>query len=200
MTVGEAQVLLGLEDGYTAVDLVKAFRRKAVETHPDHGGDTDDFLLVKRAKELLGRVLEGEFLRSDDEEPEEEVVEEPPAEAEVEPAWADDGYIDGAEDQRDLGLLVGKKLSVLHIEVDGRAHPAPQHFRAWVELTGKDKDRLSIAFQPPAPMRFASSVACVLVFDGDELGDAVGLSGSVIGRSHDADSMVTMFCVDPFGR
>lgn len=41
--------ILGVSKGCTFDDLKKAFRRKAMEHHPDNGGDADDFIKVKNA-------------------------------------------------------------------------------------------------------------------------------------------------------
>merc|ERR1719161_2480768 len=59
---------LGLNsEGKTAEEIRKAFKRKALELHPDKGGDADRFLLLQEMKDLLvenceeeGEKVEGE--------------------------------------------------------------------------------------------------------------------------------------------
>lgn len=48
-----AWAVLGLEPGASRDAVLRAFRRRALETHPDRGGDPDDFLAVRRAYERL---------------------------------------------------------------------------------------------------------------------------------------------------
>ena len=45
--------VLGLAAGATAVEMKAAFRRRARELHPDHGGDTAAFIALKRAYDGL---------------------------------------------------------------------------------------------------------------------------------------------------
>ena len=45
--------LLGLVSGASLADVKAAFRRRALETHPDHGGNPDDFRELHRAYERL---------------------------------------------------------------------------------------------------------------------------------------------------
>jgi hypothetical protein len=48
-----AWTTLGLAPGATLAEVRKAFRQLALETHPDHGGDADDFRAVQNAYERL---------------------------------------------------------------------------------------------------------------------------------------------------
>jgi hypothetical protein len=49
--------ILGLSAAASAEDIQRAFRRLALETHPDRGGKVDDFIRVKWAQiEALARV------------------------------------------------------------------------------------------------------------------------------------------------
>jgi hypothetical protein len=49
--------LLGLEPGASLSELKGAFQRKALETHPDRGGDAAEFRAVLRAyQRLVGRT------------------------------------------------------------------------------------------------------------------------------------------------
>jgi hypothetical protein len=41
--------LLGIEAGATVSEIKRAFRVRALATHPDHGGDPDSFRAVRRA-------------------------------------------------------------------------------------------------------------------------------------------------------
>lgn len=50
--------LLGLKEKYTLKCLKKAYRSKAIETHPDRGGDAQSFIEVKEAYDLLISYLE----------------------------------------------------------------------------------------------------------------------------------------------
>jgi hypothetical protein len=45
--------LLGLEPGARAADVKRAFQKKALETHPDQGGESAQFRAVLRAYERL---------------------------------------------------------------------------------------------------------------------------------------------------
>jgi hypothetical protein len=45
--------ILGLEPGATITEVKRAFRKCALDTHPDRGGDAEDFLEVRRAYEKL---------------------------------------------------------------------------------------------------------------------------------------------------
>jgi hypothetical protein len=146
------------------------------ETHPDRPGGSDKaFNQVCQAKELLLKTLR---------------------EQEVE---LEDGPLEGEDDLYGFESdPVGRNVSVLHIEIDGRAHPAPTLFRSWVTMCGKKKDRMALAFQPPSPIRVVERAEFVVVFDGDGISDAIRLSGPVIERSYGDDNLVILFCVDPF--
>jgi len=45
--------ILGLPVGSTLAEVKAAFRQRALETHPDHGGDADDFRALHQAYERL---------------------------------------------------------------------------------------------------------------------------------------------------
>src|SRR5262245_16713118 len=45
--------VLGLEPGATLVEVKRAFRKRALETHPDRGGRAEDFLAVQGAYDKL---------------------------------------------------------------------------------------------------------------------------------------------------
>ena len=53
----EAQVfaaqVLGVEKNASADDIRKAYKKKALETHPDKGGDEDEFKRAAKAYEVL---------------------------------------------------------------------------------------------------------------------------------------------------
>lgn len=52
-----AWAVLGLEAGAAADEIKRAYKRRALETHPDQGGDEDAFRAVQRAYEKLsGKV------------------------------------------------------------------------------------------------------------------------------------------------
>jgi hypothetical protein len=55
MSFQEAKEILGLptNQAYTPEDLIKAYRRKAIENHPDRGGDPQKMVEVNVAKEIL---------------------------------------------------------------------------------------------------------------------------------------------------
>ena len=54
MTLGDCLKTLGLpEGGVTLKQLKSAFRKKAIETHPDKGGNTEDFIEVKKAYDAI---------------------------------------------------------------------------------------------------------------------------------------------------
>lgn len=50
--------VLGVEPGATLDAVRRAFRLRAQETHPDHGGDAEAFLAVRRAYERLVERLD----------------------------------------------------------------------------------------------------------------------------------------------
>jgi hypothetical protein len=52
-----AVCLLGLNLPYSESDLKAAYRRRARETHPDHGGDEEDFRKIQEAYDLLLKSL-----------------------------------------------------------------------------------------------------------------------------------------------
>ncbi|WP_437600306.1 DnaJ domain-containing protein [Sorangium sp. So ce590] len=47
----QAYAALGLPDGAPEADIKRAFRRLALETHPDRGGSAEDFIAVLRARD-----------------------------------------------------------------------------------------------------------------------------------------------------
>jgi hypothetical protein len=49
--------VLGLTKDAELADLKRAYRQRALETHPDQGGDPDAFLELQRAYEKLSRKL-----------------------------------------------------------------------------------------------------------------------------------------------
>ena len=52
-----AWAVLGLSPGATLIEVKRAFRQKALETHPDRGGNAETFLRVQRAYEKLAAKL-----------------------------------------------------------------------------------------------------------------------------------------------
>lgn len=52
-TIEDAMALLDVEDGFTQKDLVEAFRKLAMEHHPDKGGDTEMFKKIHHFFEVL---------------------------------------------------------------------------------------------------------------------------------------------------
>lgn len=52
-TRASAWTLLGVEPGATLEELKRAYRQRALETHPDRGGDPERFRAVQRAYERL---------------------------------------------------------------------------------------------------------------------------------------------------
>ncbi len=55
MNVQDAMKVLGLDSGFSAADLKKAFRRASSANHPDKGGSTDKMQQVNRANDLLSK-------------------------------------------------------------------------------------------------------------------------------------------------
>lgn len=54
MNVKAAMEILGLPSGgVTLKQLTSAFRKKAIETHPDKGGDAQEFIKVKLAFDFI---------------------------------------------------------------------------------------------------------------------------------------------------
>ena len=53
MTSIQAKRILGIDGKFDEVSLKKAYRRRAAETHPDKGGNAEDFQLVKEAYDYL---------------------------------------------------------------------------------------------------------------------------------------------------
>ncbi len=61
MTVAEALQTLGLQRPVTRGSIKKAFREQSKLHHPDTGGNTDAFLKIKTAYDLLAKKTEGEL-------------------------------------------------------------------------------------------------------------------------------------------
>ncbi len=51
--------ILGVENGASLLDVKRAFRLRALETHPDRGGEPDQFRRVQAAYEELVKKLSG---------------------------------------------------------------------------------------------------------------------------------------------
>ncbi|EOD24828.1 hypothetical protein EMIHUDRAFT_238226 [Emiliania huxleyi CCMP1516] len=57
---------LDLRAGYDGGDLKRAYRARAIATHPDKGGSPEAFLrALRRAEEMLGKVLDDLFAAED---------------------------------------------------------------------------------------------------------------------------------------
>ena len=50
--------VLGLQTGATLAEVKRAYQRRALQTHPDHGGDAAEFRAIQRAYEKLMDRLE----------------------------------------------------------------------------------------------------------------------------------------------
>jgi hypothetical protein len=48
--------LLGLEPGATPAEVKRAFKKRALDTHPDRGGRAEDFVAVQRAYDKLSKL------------------------------------------------------------------------------------------------------------------------------------------------
>ena len=59
MTSDEARAELQIPRRYSEKELKSAYRRRSVETHPDKGGTTEQFLRVSKAYELLSSASGG---------------------------------------------------------------------------------------------------------------------------------------------
>lgn len=178
MKVREAERILRVSAPYTEQNIIKSFRLRSRETHPDRpGGSNKAFNQVCQAKELLLETIR-----------------------ELADLEEEDGPLEGEADLygSDEPDPIGRSVSVLHIEIDGRAHPASTMFRSWITMCGKKKDRMAFAFQPPSPIRVVERAEFIVVFDGDAVSDAIRLSGPVIERSYGDDNLVILFCIDPF--
>ncbi len=57
MDTGDALRVLGLIPGYGEDELLRAYRRRAIFTHPDQGGSTAAFLDTLQARDTLMRQL-----------------------------------------------------------------------------------------------------------------------------------------------
>lgn len=166
------------------MDIAKAFRKLSKERHPDRPtGSHEAFKELSSAKDILVELLSEDDAELRDLE---EMLGTPPVDSELDD---DDSWMDSGSES------IGRKLSVLHIQIDGRVHPAPQQFRACTCLAGKKKDILSVAFHPPSHIKAANSAEFVVLFDGDGLDEAIFLRGDVVERSYDSDSMISMFCI-----
>lgn len=51
--------ILGVESTASLVEVKRAFRKRALETHPDHGGEAEQFRKVQAAYEKLVKKLGG---------------------------------------------------------------------------------------------------------------------------------------------
>ena len=54
----ESFALLGLGPDATERDVIKSFREKSMEVHPDRGGNSEDFVKVLEAKDKCLAYLE----------------------------------------------------------------------------------------------------------------------------------------------
>lgn len=54
-----AWALLGVASGASLVEVRRAFRKRALESHPDRGGNADDFRAAQRAYERLSKKIAG---------------------------------------------------------------------------------------------------------------------------------------------
>jgi len=52
-TMSKYHDILGLKPGATEEEVKKAYRKKAIETHPDKGGNEEEFKKVTEAYEIL---------------------------------------------------------------------------------------------------------------------------------------------------
>ena len=59
MTSDEARAELQIPRRYSEKELKSAYRKRSVETHPDKGGTTEQFLRVSKAYELLSSASGG---------------------------------------------------------------------------------------------------------------------------------------------
>jgi hypothetical protein len=55
--------VLGLQTGASRAEVKRAYQRRALQTHPDHGGDATEFRAVQRAYEKLMQRLEARAAR-----------------------------------------------------------------------------------------------------------------------------------------
>jgi len=87
--IERARELFGLGPEATREQVKRAFRHKALQTHPDHGGDREDFIEVEAAYRLLLEDLL------------------------VEPARSP------VSDDNDIEVGLGTRLSVVALSIDG---------------------------------------------------------------------------------
>lgn len=57
MELNEAYLALGLEEGCSYGEIKKAYRQMAMQTHPDAGGDAEDFKYVNDAYTTLSKIV-----------------------------------------------------------------------------------------------------------------------------------------------
>jgi DnaJ-class molecular chaperone len=63
--LADALLLLGLErEQVTAATLSQAFRAKAMQAHPDKGGDVEEFHAIKRAERTVAEWLQTKSTRA----------------------------------------------------------------------------------------------------------------------------------------
>lgn len=53
-TIADCYAILGIDSTADQDEVARAYRRRALETHPDQGGDAEEFLQVRHAWEVLG--------------------------------------------------------------------------------------------------------------------------------------------------
>ncbi len=66
MTINEAFDILGIPFTSNAEAVKKAYRKRALETHPDRGGNSRDFIRVRAAYEIICKFLESPDLKATD--------------------------------------------------------------------------------------------------------------------------------------
>ena len=66
MTINEAFDILSIPFTSNAEVVKKAYRKRALETHPDRGGNSQDFIRVRAAYEIICKFLESPDLKATD--------------------------------------------------------------------------------------------------------------------------------------
>lgn len=96
-----------------------------------------------------------------------------------------------------IRAIVGQRLRVSSLLLDGRPVPAPWRYSSWVALTsGRRGGRLAVAFQPPSPLPSSSQVEASVSFEEDDPQDFFSVSGPVVERSYVDKGLVSLLLVE----
>lgn len=144
--------VLGVQKDATPAEIKSAFRKRAMETHPDRGGKQEDFIQVRAAYDVLcDPDLRAKYDRG-------ETVQERPINEPV-PPWPDfmdaynidspaDDYLDGVLPRGLMTESLDRKGMILNT-------PADMHEAKLIELSDRIDDQLQNRENMPPDQRWS---------------------------------------------